>query len=109
MLTDYFEAFYRQTRTSTSSPLGGTVDTWADGAAFQAGISVNNSAEARIAYRNGLKTQYNLILPDGVVLTHNDRIRRVSDGKTYLLTSGMNHTPAPAELQYSVMTAEVIE
>jgi hypothetical protein len=109
MLTDYFEAFYLQKLTSTPSPLGGSVETWADDTAFQAGIWIDNSAEARIAYRTGLKTQYSIILPDGLTLTHNDRIRRVSDGKTYLITSGMSHTPAPAQLQYGRVTAEVIE
>lgn len=110
MLTDFFEAFKYRTLTQTASPLGGKIDTWTDGATFQAGVSLNNSREAQIAYRNGLATQYTIVVPNGVTLRQNDRIKRVADGVEYRITSNSAdmHTPAPAALQYAQVTAEVI-
>ena len=110
MLTDFFEAFKFRTLTQASSPLGGKIDTWVDGATFQAGVSTNNSREAQIAYRNGLATQYTLVIPAGVSLRQNDRVKRVADGVEYRITSnGADmHTPACAALPYAQVTAEVI-
>ena len=108
-LTDYMVPCHKRVNTPTTSPLGGTVDNWTNGAAFNAGIWINNSAEMQAAYRTGVKTQYNIILPDGVTLDHNDRIIRDSDGVEFLINSQMSHTPAPAQLQYGRVTAEVIE
>ena len=110
MLTDFFEAFKYRTLTQTTSPLGGKIDTWTDGATFQAGVSLNNSREAQIAYRNGLATQYTIVVPADVTLRQNDRVKRVADGVEYRITSNSAnmHTPAPAALQYAQVTAEVI-
>lgn len=110
MLTDFFEAFKRRTLTQTDSPLGGKIYTWTDGASFQAGISTNNSREAQIAYRNGLATQYTIVIPHGVTLRQNDRVKRVADGVEFRITSNSAdmHTPACAALQYAQVTAEVI-
>ncbi len=109
-LTDFFEAFKRRTLTQTDSPLGGKIDTWTDGASFQAGISTNNSREMQVAYRNGLATQYIVVVPTTVTLVQNERIKRVSDGRDYRITSnGADmRTPACAALQYMQATAEVI-
>ena len=109
-LTDFFEAFKRRTLTQTDSPLGGKIDTWTDGASFQAGISTNNSREAQIAYRNGLATQYTIVAPTTVTLHQNDRVKRVADGVEFRITSNSTdmHTPACAALQYAQVTAEVI-
>ena len=110
MLTDFFETFKRRALTQTTSPLGGKVDTWTDGASFQAGVSLNNSREAQIAYRNGLATQYTIVMPTTVTLHQNDRVKRVADGVEFRVTSNSPdmHTPACATLQYSQVTAEVI-
>jgi SPP1 family predicted phage head-tail adaptor len=110
MLTDFFETFKRRTLTQTDSPLGGKIETWVDGATFQAGVSLNNSREAQIAYRNGLATQYIIVVPVSVTLRQNDRVKRVADGVEFRVTSNSAdmHTPACAVLQYAQVTAEVI-
>lgn len=110
MLTDFFETFKHRTLTQAASPLGGKVDTWSDGATFQAGISLNNSREAQIAYRSGLATQYTIVIPTSVTLRQNDRVKRVADGVEFRVTSNSAdmHTPACAALQYAQVTAEVI-
>lgn len=109
-LTDFFEDFKRRTLTETASPTGGKIKTWVDGDVFRAGISTNNSREMQVAYRNGLATQYVIVVPAGVTLRQNDRVKRVANGIEYRITSNSDdmRTPAPAALQYAQVTAEVI-
>lgn len=110
-LTDFFENFKYQTLTQTPSPLGGYYDSWVDGATFQAGIGLDTSAEARIAFQNTLKKQYSIILADGVTLTQDMRVKRASTGVIYRITSNSAdaHTPMIAGIAYAKVTAEVIE
>ncbi|MFA5378769.1 MAG: head-tail adaptor protein [Dehalococcoidia bacterium] len=110
-LTDFFQSFKYRTLTQTPSPLGGYVESWIDGATFSAGIGLDTSAEARIAYQNTLKKQYSIILPDGVTLTQDMRVKQVSTGTIYRITSNSAdaHTPAIAGVSYAKVTAEVIE
>ena len=110
-LTDFMESFKYQTLTQTDSPLGGKIDTWTDGATFLAAITLDMSMEMRIAYQNGLKKQYTLALPDGVTLTQDMRVKQVSTGIVYRVTSKSadDHTPAIAGIWFSQATAEVVE
>jgi len=110
-LTDFFESFKHQTLTQTPSPLGGYYESWADGESFSAGIGLDTSAEARIAYQNTLKKQYSIILADGVTLTQDMRVKRSSTGVIYRITSNSadTHTPAVAGVPYSKVSAEVVE
>ena len=110
-LTDFFESFKYQTLTQTPATLGGTIDTWADGDTFSAGIGLDTSMEARVAYQSTLKKQYSVLIPDGVTLTQDDRIKRVSTGVVYRITSNSAdaHTYPIAGIQYAKVTAEVIE
>jgi head-tail adaptor len=109
MLSDFFVSFKYRTPTETDAPLGGKILTWADGNTFSAGIFLNNSQEMQIAYQSGMKKQYTIVCPDGVTLTKDMRIKRVSDGAIFRITadSADTHTPVVAELQYSYVTAEV--
>lgn len=111
MLHDYFETFVHRVKTETESEVSGTVETWADGSSFLAGIVHENSAEMQIAYHSGLKRQYTLVLPDNVTLNKNDRVKRSSDGLELRITSNSLDmlTPAIATLAYSQVTAEVID
>jgi len=110
-LTDFMETFKHQTLTQTPSPLGGYYESWVDGATFSAGIGLDTSAEARIAYQNTLKKQYSIILADGVTLTQDMRVKRSSTSVIYRITSNSAdaHTPTIAGVAYAKVTAEVVE
>jgi head-tail adaptor len=109
VITDFFESFKKQTKTETTSPLGGVVETWVDGATFLAGIAANNSREMQVAYRNGLAVQYTIVT-ESTVLVQDERVKRVADGKVFRITSNNTEfaTPAIASVQYRQATAEVI-
>lgn len=110
MLTDFLESFVLLVKTSTPSSISGVVESWEDGATINAGVYLNNSAEAQIAYRNGMVKQYYIVLPAGIALTQNGRIRRVFDGDVYRITSDSADMKIPscAYQQYSRVTAEIV-
>ena len=62
--------------------MGGIVVTWTDGAPFRAGFIRNSSTEARIAYQNGIRELFTIVFSDMLELLPNDRVKRISDGKS---------------------------
>ena len=110
-LQDFFTDFTMLNWLSRPDGFGGITWTWSDGAAFRAGVSANSTAEAQIAYQAGTKTIYTIVTQDNVGLELNDRVKRVSDGKVFRVTSNAADmtTPALAEVQFSQVTAEVVE
>lgn len=111
MLADFMESFVLLEKSTTPSSISGVVESWEDGNTISAGVYLNNSSEAQIAYRNGEVKQYYVVLPAGITLTQNDRIRRVSDGAVYRITSDSADMTIPscASQQYSRVTAEIVD
>lgn len=111
MLSDFFEDFILQNWSSKPDGFGGIVWETTDGVVFRAGISTNQSTEAQIAYKSGLKTIYTIVHPATLALEQGDRVRRMKDGQLYRITSNSADmsTPAVAQEQYRQVTAEVIE
>lgn len=109
MLTDYFETFVMQDWKSAPDGFGGLTWELTDGAEFQAGINTNSSNEAQIAMQNGMKTIYTIVHPITLTLEKDDRVKRKKDGRIYRITSADMTTPGVAQVQYSQVTAEVVE
>lgn len=111
MLSDFFIPFNLQSRTPAPDGFGDVIWTYADAVPFMAGISTNSSDEAQIAYRNGLKTIYTIVLRKNLTLRQEDVVKRVTDGKLFRITSNAVDmaTPAKANESYWQVTAEVIE
>lgn len=111
MLTDYFEPFVMQEWKSSPDGFGGLTWELSDGAEFMAGITANSSNEAQIAMQNGMKTIYTIVHPITLTLDKDDRVKRKKDGRLYRITSNSADmtTPGVAQVQYSQVTAEVVE
>lgn len=111
MLSDFFEKFYVQNWLSEPDGLGGFKWALKDGVEFDAGISTDNSREARIAYKNGTKTMYTIAFQEILPLEQDDIVRRVKDNRLYRITSnaGDMETPDIAEVKFAQVNAEVIE
>ncbi len=109
MLSDYFEHFCIMDKYTEADMFGAIVTHYVEGAPFMAGITSDSSTEARIAYRNGLKVMYTIVLPEGVNLRQDDVVKRLSDDMLLRVTSDCRdmHIPSVAEQQYSQVTAEV--
>ena len=111
MLSDYFEPFVMQDWKSAPDGFGGLTWELSDGAEFMAGITTNSSNEAQIAMQNGMKTIYTIVHPITLTLEKDDRVKRKKDGRLYRITSNSADmtTPGVAQVQYSQVTAEVVE
>lgn len=109
-VSDFFTDFCMLDRTSVPDGMGGVIYEYTDGVAFRAGISTENSAQARIAYQTGARVIYTVVTDSHMRLEVNDRIKRLSDGQRFRITSNASDmtTPEIAQMQYSQVTAEVV-
>lgn len=84
----------------------GFIPAWNVGAEFDATMRVDTSTEAQIARAQGLITGITFFVGKNVELDYYDVIRRVSDGKTFRITSDPHKTPSKSKLDLRTVTAE---
>ena len=87
---------------------GGHVNTWVDGEPLQAAIIRDTSTEDRIAEAAGTVEMYTITVPRSVRLEYHAVIKRLSDGKTFRITSdnAEKKTPACTTLDMAQSNAE---
>lgn len=93
-----------------SDGMGGVIVSWSDGAPIKAGFVRNSSTEARIAYQNGIRELFSIIFSDLLELAPNDRVKRLSDGKVFRITSDARDmtTPKQSDMHFREADAEVV-
>lgn len=87
---------------------GGYISTWTEGAVFGAALSVDQSAEAKVAAVSGVKDVYSVYTDSAMTLMHGMVFKRLADGKTFRVTSDGDEkqTPSTSTLNMRVVTAE---
>ena len=87
---------------------GGHMTTWRDGEPFRAVITRDNSTESRIAEAAGTVDVYTITVSRSVHLPYHAVIKRLSDGKTFRITSdnAEQRTPVCTALDMAQSTAE---
>ena len=87
---------------------GGSKTEWKDGEPLRAAIIRDTSTEARIAEAAGTVDVYTISVSRSVHLKYHDVIKRLSDGKTFRITSDNadKRTPACTALDIAQSTAE---
>lgn len=108
-LLDEFKStcvFMEKTRVSDGE--GGFKTTWADGAKFQAAVTLDTSIEARAAEKQGVTSVYTVTIPKSMNLEYHDVFKRTYDGKVFRVTSDGDDkkTPDSATLNMRQVTAE---
>lgn len=95
-------------RRTVADGQGGYIQTWEDGAEFQAAIIKDSSIQARAAEKQGVTEVYTITTDKSVPLDFHDVFRRLSDGAVFRVTSNMTDkkTPAVASFQFGQVTAE---
>lgn len=90
---------------------GGYRTTWEDGEPLKAAIARDTSTEARIAEAAGTVEMYTVTVSRSVHLKYHDVIKRLSDGKTFRITSdnAEKKTPACTALDIAQSNAEAWE
>lgn len=74
---------------------GGYKTEWEDGATFKAAVVRDTSTEARIAEAAGTVEHFTVTTSRAVALKYHDVFRRLSDGKTFRITSDNSEKCAP--------------
>ena len=98
--------FMEQKKTPDGS--GGDITTWEEGERFDAAIIRDTSTEARIAEAAGTVEMYTVTVSRSVHLKYHAVFKRLSDGKTFRITSDNSEkkTPVCTALDMAVSTAE---
>ena len=87
---------------------GGSKTVWVDGEPLMAAIIRDTSTEARIAEAAGTVDVYTITVSRSVRLKYHDVIKRLSDGKTFRITSDNadKKSPVCTALDIAQSTAE---
>ena len=87
---------------------GGQDTKWTEGEPLEAAIVRDTSTEARIAEAAGTKEMYTVAVSRSVHLKYHDVIKRLSDGKTFRITSdnAEKQTPVCTALDIAQSNAE---
>ena len=97
-------------RTTTPDGRGGIIYDYTEGAEFDAAIYLENSLNEQIAEKQGVTGIYQVTVRRNVRLEFHTLFRRLSDGKTFRVTSkDESKTPASSSLDMRVVRAEEYE
>ena len=108
LLSDAMESCVMLNKQSTNDDYGGFINTWVDGATFNAAIVFDTSIEARTAEVQGVHSLYTVTTARNISLQYHDVFRRVRDGKLFRVTSDGDdkYTPSSTTLDMRQVTAE---
>lgn len=94
-------------RTTTPDGRGGIIYDYTEGAEFDAAIYLENSLNEQIAEKQGVTGIYQVTVRRNVRLEFHTLFRRLSDGKTFRVTSkDESKTPTSSSLDMRVVRAE---
>lgn len=81
----------------TDDPAGGYAEVWTEGATFPATIIKNNTTEAHIAEKQGVKELFTVVTKKGFQLNYHDVFKRVEDGQIFRVTGNTEDSEAPEQ------------
>lgn len=103
MIQDYFEPVVIMDKRTHTDAISGTSTSWVEGAKIKAGIVVDNSTAAKIAYQSGAKVIYTVVYTDDVELSIGDRLKRVKDGTIMTVKSSPSDMSPPENVPAASM------
>lgn len=108
LLSDAMENCIYLNKTKVPDGYGGYVDTYTDGAPFDAAIVFDTSIEARVGEKQGVTSLYTVTTSRGMTLEYHDVFKRLKDGKIFRVTSDGDdkYTPASTALDMRQVTCE---
>ena len=98
-------------KTTEPDNYGGVITEWKEGAEIKAAFVLDNSLQARMADKQGVKDVYSIVTEKNVILRFHDVVYRDSEKAFYRATSNGDDkkTPKSAGLNMRVVTAERLE
>lgn len=90
---------------------GGWLTKWDEGIEFLAAVVMDSTLQARVADSEGMKSIYTVTTPQNIKFVFHDVFKRLSDGKTFRVTSDPTdkETPSVASFKFEQVTAEAWE
>lgn len=87
---------------------GGWITNWTTGIEFDAAIVMDTTMQARVAESEGMTSIYTVTTDKSLPLDFHDVFKRLSDGKTFRVTSDSSdkETPDVASFQFHQVSAE---
>ena len=82
-------------RTTVNDGMGGFVQTWVEGATFDALIRKDSAPEQVVAQQQGAAEVFTVMVDKSVPLEYHDVFKRLSDGAIFRLTSNTLDAAAP--------------
>ena len=99
----------RQVKSRVPDGEGGHVTAWADGAEFDAAITMDSGSVVVVAETKAATEQYTVTVGRGVSLGFHEAFKRKSDGRTFRVTGAKDPTPSAASFQFNQYKAEAWE
>ena len=95
-------------RSIVDDPYGSTIETYTDGAIFDATIIKNSTTEAQIAEKQGITELFTVVVRKGFPLDYHNVFKRLSDGQMFIVTSITKDSEAPeaSTVKIAKVTAE---
>lgn len=107
LIDEYMDDFVVMDKSTTPDGYGGFTASYSEGAAFRAAVVLDNSLQARIAEKDGVRGIYTVTTSKAVMLDFHDVFKRVKDGAFFRVTSkNEKATPASASLNMRQCNAE---
>lgn len=108
LLLEAMESCILLDKQSSTDEYGGFINTWVEGAQFQAAITFDSSIQAKAAMVQGVNSLYTVTTPRNLTLHYHDVFRRVRDNKLFRVTSDGDDrfTPNSARLDMRQVSAE---
>lgn len=108
---NFYEPCALMEKERVSDGEGGWITEWYDGLPFNAAIVLDSTMAARVAESEGMASVYTVTTDKSVKLEFHDAFMRLSDGKTFRVTSDRKDkmTPGVASFEFEQVTAEAWE
>ena len=108
LISEMMESCKIMNHIRTDDAFGSWIDTWEEGASFNATIIKDSTTEATVAERQGISEIFTVVTGKGFPLSYHDVFKRLSDGAIFRVTSESKDSEAPARssVQIAKVTAE---
>ncbi|MCM1328839.1 MAG: hypothetical protein NC253_05295 [Ruminococcus sp.] len=108
LLDETMEKCVMLDKTTVPDGYGSTTSVYVEGAEFMAAVVFDSSTQAKIAAVQGVQNLYTVITKKSMAFDYHDVFKRLSDGKTFRITSdgNDNKTPKSAGLDMRSTSAE---
>lgn len=108
LISSFMVECCRMVPDSSSDGEGGEITRYTEGERFIAAVVYDDGVAARIAERQGMSKTFTVTADRNINLRFHDVIKRLTDNKTFRITSDSNDTRTPlcASFSFSVCKAE---